>query len=161
MTALSWQRGITSSFSPSWKADNPSVTDTCRKPVLEWIFLLKKKTYKNRSVLMISGTPICVGGTRLQLHCSVSVRHEKLCTFRTHADWQDLVNWIFHSFSSLKKYSIISLVTYSPMFLTYLIIVFKVIGFNCSFTLIDPSSIHFFLRNWQASLLYIKGTQEL
>ena len=95
-----------------------------------------KKGYKSGGLLDFWKAHLCIAGTWHQLHSSVSVGNERLWAFRRHAYQHDLVNWIFSFFSSLQKYCIIALVTYSPVFLTFLITVFKVIGLNCSFSLI-------------------------
>lgn len=107
-----------------------------RKPLLNDYSYRLKKVYKNGSLLDFWKSRLCIAGIWHQLHSSVSAGNERLWAFRRHAYQRDLVNWIFSFFSSLQKYCIIALVTYSPVFLTFLITVFKVIGLNCSFSLI-------------------------
>lgn len=160
MAALFLQAGVHSRFSPPWKAGNPIVTDMYKNHSLNDYFYWIKKIYtRTEASLWPLDHP---GGTRHQPSCPVSLGPEKLCTFRTHAYQQDLVNWILSFSSSLKNTLIICSVTYSPVFLAYLIVVFKVIGLNCTLPLIHswesiPKEKAFWRRMFITALFTLKS----
>lgn len=133
---LFYEKEESPGFTPSRKSGYPNVIDMYRKPLLEWVFLLhQEKCTRTEASCDLWNSQPCAGGIRHQLTVCLRGKWKALLQ-DTLFYWHDWVNWIFSCFSSLQKYSIISLVTYSLVFLTHLITVFKIIGLNCSFTLI-------------------------
>lgn len=98
--------------------------------------LTESKRYTRMEASLISGTPVSAFQASDTNSTLLSLWEMKGSEPSGHVliGMTGLIESSF--FSSLQKYCIISLVTYSPVFLNFLITVFKVIGLNCSFSLI-------------------------
>lgn len=119
-----------------------------------------KKIHKNRSSCDLWNSHLC-WRHQAPTHCPPAWEMKSSAP-SGHACWHDLFNRLFSFLPSLKKPSLISLVTYPPVSLTCLMTVFKGIGLNCSFSFIYfwesiPKEKAFCRRMFTAALIILKS----